>query len=175
VLFPVIDGCLDLRERHRLSADQIAAVTVRGHPLLRIRTDRPDVTDGRAAKVSVQHSVAVAFIYGTAGLAQYADQCVSEPAVLDLRRKITVEEDANVPVETAYVTVETKDGRRLERHVTEARGTMARPMTDAELEAKFRGLVDYGAPALDSGRLIEAIWGIGDEQNVARIVRMTVP
>ena len=94
---------------------------MRGHPLLRIRTDRPDVTAGRAAKVSVQHSVAVAFIYGTAGLAQYTDQCVSEPAVLDLRRKITVEEDANIPVETAFVTAETKDGRRLERHVTEAR------------------------------------------------------
>jgi 2-methylcitrate dehydratase PrpD len=175
VLFPVIDGCLELRERHTLSADQIAAVTVRGHPLLRIRTDRPDVTDGRAAKVSVQHGVAVAFIYGTAGLAQYADECVNEPAVLALRRKITVEEDANVPVETAYVTVETKDGRRFERHVTEARGTMARPMTDAELEVKFRGLVDYGAPALDSGRLIEAIWGIGDERDVGRIVRMTIP
>ena len=76
VLFPVIDGCLELRERHALSADRIAAVTVRGHPLLRIRTDRPDVTNGRAAKVSVQHSVAVAFIYGAAGLSQYADQCV---------------------------------------------------------------------------------------------------
>jgi 2-methylcitrate dehydratase PrpD len=175
VLFPVIDGCLDLRARHLLSADQIAAVTVRGHPLLRIRTDRPDVTAGRAAKVSVQHSVAVAFIYGTAGLAQYTDQCVSEPAVLDLRRKITVEEDANVPVETAYVTVETKDGHRLERHVTEARGTMACPMTDAELEAKFRSLVEYAAPPLDAERLVAAIWGIEDEGDVARIARMTVP
>jgi 2-methylcitrate dehydratase PrpD len=175
VLFPVIDGCLDLRERHTLSADQIAAVTIRGHPLLRIRTDRPDVASGRAAKVSVQHSVAVAFIYGAADLAQYADQCVSEPTVLDLRRKITVEEDANVPVETAFVTVQTTDGRRLERHIIEARGTMARPMTDADLEAKFRGLVDYGSPALDAGLLIEAIWSIGDDQDVGRIVRMTVP
>jgi 2-methylcitrate dehydratase PrpD len=175
VLFPVIDGCLELRERHALSVDQIAAVTVRGHPLLRIRTDRPNVTSSRAAKVSIQHSVAVAIIYGAADLAQYADQCVSEPAVLDLRRKITVEEDANVPVETAIVTVQTTDGGRLERHVTEARGTMARPMTDTELEAKFRGLVDYGAPALDPGRLIEAIWGVGDEQDVGRVVRMTVP
>jgi 2-methylcitrate dehydratase PrpD len=175
VLFPVIDGCLDLRERYRLSADQIAAVTVRGHPLLRIRTDRPDVTAGRAAKVSVQHSVAVAFIYGSAGLAQYTDQCVSEPAVLNLRRKITVEEDANVPVETAYVTVETTDGRRLERHVTEARGTMARPMTDAELAAKFSSLVEYAAPTLDAERLVAAIWGIEGEGNAARIARMTVP
>jgi 2-methylcitrate dehydratase PrpD len=175
VLFPVVDGCLDLRERHTLAADQIAAVTVRGHPLLRMRTDRPDVTTGRAAKVSLQHSVAVAFLYGAAGLAQYADACVVEPAVLDFRRKVAVAEDAGVPVETAFVTVETTDGRRLDCHVTESRGTMARPMSDAELEAKFRGLADYGAPALDAERLIAAIWSIESERDVARTIKMAVP
>ena len=74
MLFPVIDGCLDLRERHALAADRIVRVTVRGHPLLRMRTDRPDVTTGREAKVSLQHSVAVAFLYGAAGLAQASCQ-----------------------------------------------------------------------------------------------------
>jgi 2-methylcitrate dehydratase PrpD len=175
VLFPVVDACLDLREQHALSADQIAAVTVRGHPLLRIRTDRPNVTNAREAKVSVQHSVAIAFIYGAAGLPQYADTCVGERAVLDLRRKVTVEDDANIPIETALVAVQMTDGRRFECLVTEARGTMARPMTDTELEAKFRGLAEYGAPALDVDRLMKAIWDIDDEQDVARIVGMTVP
>jgi 2-methylcitrate dehydratase PrpD len=175
VLFPVIDGCLDLRARHALAADRIATVTVRGHPLLRMRTDRPDVTSGREAKVSLQHSVAVTFLYGAAGLAQYADACVVEPAVLGLRGKVAVEEDADVPVETAFVTVETTDGRRLECHVTEARGTMARPMSDAELEAKFRGLADHGAPSLDAERLIQAIWGIDREPNAATIIKMTAP
>jgi 2-methylcitrate dehydratase PrpD len=46
VLFPVIDGCLDLRERHGLVPGQIAKVTLRGHPLLRIRTDRPSPKRG---------------------------------------------------------------------------------------------------------------------------------
>jgi hypothetical protein len=50
---------------------------------------------------------------------------------------------------------------------------MARPMSDAELEAKFRGLADHGAPTLDAGRLIESIWGIDREPNVARIIKMT--
>src|SRR5207237_6442423 len=47
VLFPVIDGCLELRARHGLAADRIAGVTVRGHPLLRMRTDRPHAKHGR--------------------------------------------------------------------------------------------------------------------------------
>jgi 2-methylcitrate dehydratase PrpD len=174
VLFPVIDGCLELRERHMLSADRIAAVTVRGHPLLRIRTDRPDVLTGRAAKVSAQHSVAVAFIYGAAGLAQYTDQCAGDTAVLELRRKVTVEDDATIPVETAFVAVQTTDDRRFECHVTQSRGTTARPMGDAELEAKFRSLAEYGAPTLDAQRLIEAIWAIDDQHDAAKAIRMMV-
>jgi 2-methylcitrate dehydratase PrpD len=62
VLFPVIDACLELRKR--LEVSRIARVVVRGHPLLRERTDRPDVGDGRSAKVSLQHTVAVALLQG---------------------------------------------------------------------------------------------------------------
>jgi len=143
--------------------------------MLRMRADRPDVTSGREAKVSIQHSVAAAFLYGTAGLAQYTDQCVADAAVLDLRSKVVVEEDPGIPVETAFVTVETIDGRMLAAHVTEARGTMARPMSDAELEAKFRTLADYGAPRFDAERLVTAIWAIADEHDVGRVIQMMVP
>jgi len=175
VLFPVIDGCLELRERHRLAAARIAQIRVRGHPLLRIRTDRPDAGTGREAKVSAQHSVAVAFLYGDAGLARYTDACVAEPGVLALRQKVKVEEDPTVPVETAFVTVETTDGHRFQIHVTEARGTMARPMSDAELEAKVSCLADHGSPTVEASGLISTIWKLEDERNVAAIVRMSAP
>jgi hypothetical protein len=54
---------------------------VRGHPLMRERTDRPNVETGRDARVSLQHTVAAAFLFGTAGLAHYEDHCVADPAV----------------------------------------------------------------------------------------------
>jgi 2-methylcitrate dehydratase PrpD len=74
----------------------------------------------------------------------------------------------------AFVTVQTIDGRRFECHVTQSRGTMARPMSDAELEAKFRSLAEYGAPTLDAQRLIAVIWAIEDEHDVGSTVKMTV-
>jgi hypothetical protein len=52
---------------------------------------------------------------------------------------------------------------------------MARPMSDAELEAKFHGLAAYGAPAIDADRLIAAIWDIESEPDAARILAMTMP
>src|SRR6478672_1495481 len=75
VLFPVIDACLELRARHAPAAERIARLVVRGHPLMRERTDRPEVETGREARVSLQHSAAVAFLFGAAGLhlQQYED------------------------------------------------------------------------------------------------------
>ena len=76
-----VSNCAPAMRRRRTDR----RVVVRGHPLMRERTDRPDVDTGREARVSLQHSVAVAFLFGAAGLAQYADACVADPAVRDLR------------------------------------------------------------------------------------------
>src|SRR6266702_1134896 len=99
VLFPVIDACLELRARHMPAPQHIVRIIVRGHPLLRERADRPAVETGRRAKVSIQHSVAVALLEGAAGLVQYEDRCVADPAVRALRAKVAVEEDDSVPVD----------------------------------------------------------------------------
>lgn len=175
VLFPVIDACLEVRARHAPAAQRIARVVVRGHPLLRERADRPAVETGREAKVSLQHSVAVAFLFGAAGLPQYEDACVADPAVRALRAKVFYEEDASIPVEAAIVAVHRDDGTTLTEHVRHGRGTPGRPMSDAELDAKVRELAAAGAPFVDTVGLIAAIRGIEAEANAARIVRLTVP
>jgi 2-methylcitrate dehydratase PrpD len=61
VLFPVIDACLVLRARLAPETGAIDRVVVSGHPLMRERTDRPNVETGRDARVSLQHTVAAAF------------------------------------------------------------------------------------------------------------------
>lgn len=175
VLFPVIDACLELRAKHAPAAERIARVVVRGHALMRERTDRPDVEDGRSAKVSLQHSAAAALLFGAAGLQQYEDACVADPAVRALRAKVSFQEDAAVPVESAIVELHLADGTILSEHVRHGRGTPGRPMSDDELDDKVRELVAFGAPFVDAPALIAAIRGIESEADVSRIVRMTVP
>jgi 2-methylcitrate dehydratase PrpD len=175
VLFPVIDACLELRARHVPSPDRIARIVVRGHPLLRERADRPAVETGREAKVSLQHSAAVALLQGAAGMAQYEDACVADPAVRALRARVAFEEDEGIPVESALVTLRLDDGTTLGEHVRHGRGTPGRPMSEAELDAKVRELAAAGAPFVDAPGLIAAIRAIGGKADAARIVRMTVP
>ena len=44
------------------------------------------------------------------------------------------------------------DGTTQSEHVRHGRGTPGRPMSDAELDAKVRELVAYGAPFVDADR-----------------------
>jgi 2-methylcitrate dehydratase PrpD len=175
VLFPVIDSCLELRERHHPDIAGIARITVRGHPLLRERTDRPVIDTGREAKVSLQHSVAIAFLDGAAGVAQYTDARVADRAVQELRARVAVEEDADIPVEAALVTLTLADGRTLSQRVGAARGTPLRPMSDAELDAKVTALAASGAPFVNAPALIAAIRGLAAAEDGGAILRLMVP
>ena len=175
VLFPVIDACLELRKRLQMPASDIAEIQVRGHPLLRERTDRPDVGDGRSAKVSLQHAVAVALLHGAAGIAEFEDHVVLDPAVQMLRAKVTAADDESIPVEAAVVEVRAKDGSTLSEHVKAGRGTPDRPMTDLELDAKVDECAAFGAPFVDVPKLITAIRDLESLGDAAHIARMTVP
>jgi 2-methylcitrate dehydratase PrpD len=171
----VIDGCLELRARHALVPKAIERVVVRGHPLVRERTDRPNVENGRDARVSLQHSVAAAFVFGAVGLAQYEDDCIADAAVCALRARVVFEEDPAAPVESATVMVQLDDGTEYGEHIRHGRGTPGRPMSDAELDIKVRELTTYGAPFVDAARLIAAVRGIEDEADPTRLMRLTVP
>jgi 2-methylcitrate dehydratase PrpD len=175
VLNPVIDAVLDLRARLGLAAFEVQGVTVAGHPLLRERTDRPAPVSGREAQVSAQHSVAAALVHGVAGIAQFADAAVGEPPIQTLRALVHLTDDATMPVGAARVTVRLRDGREFEAAVTQARGSLERPLTDAELTQKLVTLAAHGCPSLDPAPLIEALWSLETVRDVREAMRRAMP
>jgi 2-methylcitrate dehydratase PrpD len=175
VLFPVIDACLELRKRIAVPVGDVTRVAVRGHPLLRERTERPDANDGRTAKVSLQHSIAIALLQGAAGIAQFTDAAVADPAVQALRARVTAEDDSAIPVEAAAVEVHLADGSSLSEYVKDGRGTPGRPMSDLELDAKVNECAAFGAPFVDVPALIAAVRDLEALGDAAHIMRMAVP
>ncbi|WP_072392670.1 MmgE/PrpD family protein [Hyphomicrobium sp. CS1BSMeth3] len=175
VVHPVIDAVLALRQEHVLAPDNIERIVVRGHPLLAARTDRPHVTSGREAQVSVQHSVAAALLFGEACLAQYTDTCVRDPAALALRAKVQVERDAGIAVEAAALRIEMKDGTVHALAVPAARGSLARPLSDSEIEEKLHRLAAGWCPTHDVQPLIDAVWALDRAADAAAVPRLTVP
>ena len=162
VLHPVLDAVLDLLSEQPVDVAGIAEVVVSGHPLLSQRTDRPRVENGRQASVSAQHSVAIALLRGVAGVEEYTDEAVHDPSVRVLSQRVRVGVHPQRAVESAHLRIVFADGMVVEREVDHARGSLGRPMTDAELETKLRVQGGLRAPKVDCGALIDAIWRIDD-------------
>jgi 2-methylcitrate dehydratase PrpD len=74
-----------------------------------------------------------------------------------------------------HVTVRLKNGKTLEKFVEHAIGSIARPMSDADLEAKFRGLAKGILPAAQTDRLIRLCWDIAGLKDAAEVARAAVP
>jgi 2-methylcitrate dehydratase PrpD len=171
VIHPVLDCVLDWRRDHR--AAEVTRVVVRGNPLLAHRTDRPDVSTGRESQVSVQHAVAAALACGAAGLDQFTDACVTDPAVAVLRRKVEVVRDPQLSTIAAAVDITTSDGAVHRLSQTAARGSDTNPMSDRDLEQKLKTAA--AGLSLDAAPLIEAIWALEASTDVSRLASLAVP
>ncbi|GAB7526009.1 MmgE/PrpD family protein [Paraburkholderia sp. 2C] len=167
VLNPVIEACLELARNRHWSLADIERVELLGHPLLRERTDRPGIRSGREAQVSAQHSVAVVLSTGRAGLAEFSDESAADPAVRAFAGRVAFVDDQRFPVEAARVTVLLRSGESVSRTVSAARGSLAVPLSDAELDTKLSELAAYGAPHVDTRRLLDTLWTLDTAPDAA--------
>jgi 2-methylcitrate dehydratase PrpD len=173
VLHPVLDSVLDWRRDHPTAV--VEKVVVTGNPLLSVRADRPNISTGRESQVSVQHAVAAALVTGKSGLGQFTDVCVNDPEVLALRSKVTVEPDERFQTTAAAVEITTADGETFSLSQPLARGSVANPMTDKDLEDKLRGAAEHWNPRHDIAPLIAAIWELDTCEDVSKLAALTVP
>ena len=175
VIHPVIDGCLQMRKEHALAPANIASVELRVHPLVLELTGKTKPASGLEGKFSVFHSAAVALVDGVSGEAQYSDARVLDPVVMALRDKVHASVDATIKEDAAHLRITLTDGRVLDKQVEHAIGSLARPMSDADLEAKFRGLCGPILTADQVEALIDQCWRLDTLDASAKLARITVP
>ncbi|HEY4191519.1 MAG TPA: MmgE/PrpD family protein [Mesorhizobium sp.] len=175
VIHPIIDGCAQLRNEHGLTAAQIERIDLEVDPLVLELTGKKTPQTGLEGKFSVYHSAAVAIIDGKAGEEEYSDARVRNAEVMALRDKVNAVAADNIAEDECRIAVTLKDGKVLRKHVEHAIGSLARPMTNADLDAKFSGLAD---PVLGAGaatRLRDMCWDIEKLGDVAAIATAATP
>lgn len=175
VVHPVIDACLQLRNEQRISPDAIERVELRVNPLVLKLTANADPRNSLEARLSVQHGAAVALIFGTAGVREFTDACARDPAVVALRACVALNEDAAIGRVAADVTVILKDGARRHKYVPHTIGSLERPLSDTDLENKFRALAEWGFSTCNAFDVIELIWSFDNIRDAAAFARTTVP
>ena len=175
VIHPVIDGCLQLRSAHSLAAGDIDAIELGVHPLVLELCGKTSPRTGLEGKFSVYHSAAVAIVDGAAGTAQYTDARVADPGVVALRERVDARVATGLSEDAAHVRIRLKDGRALDRHVEHALGSLENPMSDRDLEAKFRDLTRNVLDDTAIDAIVAACWALDRSANTGALARLTVP
>jgi 2-methylcitrate dehydratase PrpD len=160
VIHPTIDGCIQLRNAEHLTADRIASVELRVHPLVLELTGKRAPQTGLEGKFSVYHAAAIALIEGAGGEPQFSDRAVTDPSVVALRERVSAEIDPSLAPDAAHLTIALTDGRVLELFVEHAIGSLARPMSDADLDAKFHGLADPILGRERAQQVLDLCWNV---------------
>jgi len=139
---PAMNAMLGLIREHAIKPDQVESVSVgtnRNMPNALIH-HRP--TDSLQAKFSMEFCMAALLLYGRAGLREFTDEVVRRPEVQAMIARVhfgvsAEAEAAGYNRMTSIVEVKLKDGRTLSAREDFAKGSPAKPMSYAEVAAKF--------------------------------------
>jgi 2-methylcitrate dehydratase PrpD len=171
VIHPALDAAIQLRNEYKLTADQIARVDLKVHPLVIELTGKKTPKIGLEGKFSIYHSVAVAIVQGAAGERQYSDQAVQDPTVVKLRDRVVATIDPAIKPEQVDMTITLNDGRTLHKFIEHAIGSVEVPMTDQQLDAKFLDLAKDILSQTQAEHLIQLCRNVESLASAAEIAK----
>ena len=174
VIHPTIDAATQLRAKG-VKAEDVVRVELKVHSLVLELTGKKEPQDGLQGKFSVYHGFAAGLIFGRAGEGEYDDHIVTRADMVALRGKVVATVDDSIDEAAADVTAVLRDGRRVHVFVEHAIGSLEKPLTDAQLEAKFHSLADPVIGAARAQQLIAACWKIGSAPDVRAVVEAARP
>ena len=109
--------------------------------------------------------MAAAFADGAVTPATFAPSRIQDPALRPLIKKLTVVEEPEFtrryPAEACTrVEVTTTDGRQVVAETSHPKGHRGNPLTDGEVELKFRGLASEALGAKGCDRVLAEVWNL---------------
>ncbi len=175
-----IDAALQLREKisdwTQIESVQVATFNaaveiIGGEP----EKWRP--TTRETADHSLPYCVAVALIDGNVTLNSFDDAHLKNQSLLDFIQKITVVGDADLNARYPEgipnrLTVTMKDGMKHTCEVTYPRGHARNPMTDAEVENKFRAMAELLLPESQVAEAISRCFAFESEPDADALLAL---
>jgi 2-methylcitrate dehydratase len=165
------------------SPDDIQDVNIHvSHSAIKIMADGPDKwrpQTHETADHSIAYAAGLVLKYGNISPEYYEDPYLHDTQLLDLvgRIKVLPSEEAD-RTENEFnlceLEVVLKSGTRKTTRVEYHRGHFKNPMTDAEMEEKFRLMAQKHLPADRVDNLLRLLWNIENEPKVSNLIAATV-
>ena len=139
------------------------------HPLVLELTGKKTPQTGLESKFSVYFAAALAIVRGSAGMRDFSDENARDPVIVALRDRVVATVDPAMKEEQVRARVTLKDGRVVDQFVEHVVGSLERPMSDADLEAKFLDLAKGVLPDQQARTLMDLCWKVEALSNVAAL------
>lgn len=166
----VIDACLTLVRTHVFAVAEIVSIELEVNDLSLNITGRKAPLHTYDAQASIFHWAAAVLYHRRAGLYEAGDSCVHDPAIINLRDRVTAKVGSELKADEARVAVTLLDGRRLTAEAMPCIGSVERPMSDETLQEKFLG---QAAAAIGSDRAAQVAhmcWLLNEAKDVAAVM-----
>jgi 2-methylcitrate dehydratase len=172
-----VAATLMLVNENKLKAEDVASVRIRTG----LRESKHTTTaskkyprNAESADHSAYYANAFAVKFGTFGHESADPKHFTDPEILDLIERITVEADPGLPEFGTHGISEItlKDGRKLSKRVDVPHGVGDDPMTDGDLDAKFSKMAaDYYGDA-KIRELLDVIWNIEKAESAEKLMQL---
>ena len=162
--------------------DDIQAVNIQvSHSAIKIMADGPDKwrpQTHETADHSIPYSAGVVLMYGRIEPEHYEDPYLHDPRLLELVSRIKCQpSDEADKRENEFnlceLEIVLKSGARKTVRVEYHRGHFKNPMTDAEMEEKFRLMAQKHLPADRVDALLRLLWGLENVPQVSTLIAAT--
>ncbi len=169
--FAALDAIIALREQHQLSLTNVARVRIGTYEAALKVTGNSAPRGTAEAKFSLPYCATVALADGKVRLDAFAQERITDPKTLAFCQNVSLHSDEQAQSEFpnrrgAQVEIETTTGNLLTSRVQSRKGDPEAPLSDDELEAKYKELA---APILGterSDRLLRLLWNIDKESGM---------
>mgnify|MGYP003629651068 FL=1 len=170
-----VDSVLLLAREHGLKPADVKEIRVGSYQKAEEICGNTNPQTAFEAKFSLVYCCAAALLWGSVRMAAFTPDRLQDPAVRDLMTRITLTTDpecqGNFPaLRSAKVEVETTDGRVVSHYAPTRKGDPDAPLSDMELEDKYRDLASAVLGADGAESLLAAIWSIDDMGNARDLV-----
>ena len=137
-----------------------------------------DPKSRETADHSMPYTVAVALTHGRVHQSHFDERYFRNPQLLDLTGRVKVEssEEADRRAPEAMLCqldVVTKAGDRYSAEVPYHRGHYKNPMSDSEVEEKFRSLAQDLLSPGQTDALLDKLWNLEQVEDIGEVLRLT--
>ncbi len=162
-IFAALDAVRDLQRENGFTADDVTRIHVAGYAATKDVCDRPKITTEQEARFSVQYCLSALLRLGGVRLAAYEPANLTSAQIHADMAKVTVSIDPELAAafpgrRAAKVEVALKDGRVLNRYQPTRKGDPDAPLSDAELDDKFRELTYPAVGEKAAEALLRSLW-----------------